>query len=284
MRNGKRSVGRKKLVRKAVPSSRRGIAWPRWTGFRGMTVRNWLEILIVPMVLVGIGLVFEMRQDVRQQQIEEQRAQDAALQSYFDQMSTLLMDHDLRSSDEGSEVRNLARARTLTVLASLDPTRKTALIRFLGDAALIQSTSTESDDVIIALSGADLSDAPLSASGTDLIEARLDGANLSDADLSNTIMNEAFLWRANLRSANLSGAALGGANLYDADLSNADVMEAKLRRADLSGADLSGLILSGADLSNANLSNAEGVTNQQLEREAYSLFEATMSNGQKYED
>src|SRR5215210_5764831 len=102
MRNGKRSVGRKKLVRKAVPSSRRGIAWPRWTGFRGMTVRNWLEILIVPMVLVGIGLVFEMRQDVRQQQIEEQRAQDAALQSYFDQMSTLLMDHDLRSSDEGS--------------------------------------------------------------------------------------------------------------------------------------------------------------------------------------
>ena len=143
-----------------------------------MTVRNWLEILIVSMVLVGIGLVFEMRQDARQQQIEEQRAQDAALQSYFDQMSTLLMDHDLRSSDEGSEVRNLARARTLTVLASLDPTRKTALIRFLGDAALIQSTSTESDDVIIALSGPDLSDAPLSASGTDLIEARLDGANL----------------------------------------------------------------------------------------------------------
>ena len=158
----------------------------------GVTVRNWLEILIVPMVLVGIGLVFEMRQNARQQQIEEQRAQDAALQSYFDQMSTLLMDHDLRSSDEGSEVRNLARARTLTVLASLDPTRKTALIRFLGDAALIQSTSTESDDVIIALSG--------------------------------------------------------------------------------------------ADLSNANLSNAEGVTNQQLEREAYSLFEATMPNGQKYED
>ena len=319
MRNGKRSVGRKKLVRKAVPSSRRGIAWPRWTGFRGMTVRNWLEILIVPMVLVGIGLLFEMRQDDRQQQIEEQRAQDAALQSYFDQMSTLLMDHDLRSSDEGSEVRNLARARTLTVLASLDPTRKTAVIRFLGDAALIQSTSTESDDVIIALSGADLSGVPLSASGTnlsgtELIEARLDGANLSDADLSSTIMNGAYLWEANLRGADLHGAALGGANLYDADLSNANLRNAHLQRArldqaDLSNADLSnadlmdaelsganlrgvslrgvslrGAILSGADLSYANLSNAEGVTNQQLEREAYSLFEAIMPNGQKYED
>jgi hypothetical protein len=27
----------------------------RW-GFRGMTLRNWLELLIVPLVLVGIGL------------------------------------------------------------------------------------------------------------------------------------------------------------------------------------------------------------------------------------
>ena len=193
-------MGQKKLVRKAEPPSNRRIAWPRWTVFRGMTLRDWLQLLIVPLALVGIGFLFTMQQDARQQQIEEQRAQDAALQSYFDQMSTLLMNHDLRSSDEGSEVRNLAR--TLTALARLDPTRKTALIRFLGDAALIQSTSIESDNVILALSGADLSGAPLS----------------------------------------------------------------------------------GADLSYANLSNAEGVTNQQLERETSSLFQATMPNGQKYED
>ena len=37
----------------------------RW-GFRGMTVRNWLELLIVPLVLVGIGLLFEMQQAERQ--------------------------------------------------------------------------------------------------------------------------------------------------------------------------------------------------------------------------
>ncbi len=33
-----------------------------WWGFRGMTVRNWLEHVVVPLVLVGIGLVFDLRQ------------------------------------------------------------------------------------------------------------------------------------------------------------------------------------------------------------------------------
>ena len=37
-------MGRKKLVRKAEPPSKRGIRWPRWTGFRRMTVRDWLPM------------------------------------------------------------------------------------------------------------------------------------------------------------------------------------------------------------------------------------------------
>jgi hypothetical protein len=67
-------VGRKKLVRKAEPPAKRGIAWPRWTGFRGMTVRDWLELLIVPLVLVVISFLFTVQQDQRQQRTENQRA------------------------------------------------------------------------------------------------------------------------------------------------------------------------------------------------------------------
>ena len=58
VRDEERSVGRKKLVRKTEQPSKRGIAWPRWTGFRGMTVRDWLQLLIVPFALVLIGLLF----------------------------------------------------------------------------------------------------------------------------------------------------------------------------------------------------------------------------------
>jgi hypothetical protein len=41
VRDEERSVVRKKLVRKVeeLPSKRR-IAWPRWSGFRGMTLRS----------------------------------------------------------------------------------------------------------------------------------------------------------------------------------------------------------------------------------------------------
>src|SRR5215213_9135640 len=57
-----------------------GGAASSWTGFRGMTVRDWLDLLVVPLALVVIGFVFSLQQDQRQQAIEDQRAQDNALQ------------------------------------------------------------------------------------------------------------------------------------------------------------------------------------------------------------
>ena len=42
-----------------------------------MTVRDWLQLLIVPFALGVIGFVFTMQQDARQQQIEDRRAQQA---------------------------------------------------------------------------------------------------------------------------------------------------------------------------------------------------------------
>src|SRR5215207_6761063 len=110
MRSG--PVGRKKQVRKAEPPSKRGMAWPRWTGFRGMTVRDWLDLLVVPLALVVISFLFTTQQDQRQQRTEtqraeaerelaEQRAQDEALQAYLDQMSQLMLDRKLLEAEPG---------------------------------------------------------------------------------------------------------------------------------------------------------------------------------------
>jgi uncharacterized protein YjbI with pentapeptide repeats len=161
-----------------------------------------------------------MQQDARQQQIEdrraqqaqkienqraeaerelaEQRAQDEALQAYLDQMSSLLLNGELRASEEDSEVRTLARARTLTVLGRLAPSRKADVMQFLLEAELVQGVEGGREP-IISLSGADLS-------GAELFAADLSGATLSDATLS-----EAELSFANLSGANLRGADLGGA-------------------------------------------------------------------------
>jgi Pentapeptide repeats (8 copies) len=57
-----------------------------------------------------------------------------------------------------------------------------------------------------------------------------------------------------------------------------------LSMANLSGADLSRADLSGADLIGADLSGAKGLTNEELEQQGLPLTEATMPNGQKYEE
>jgi uncharacterized protein YjbI with pentapeptide repeats len=283
-------VARKKPGRKKEPTSERGIAWPRWTGFRGKTFWDWLQLLIVPVALVVISFWFAWWQNNSQQALEarqqaqeaESQAQYAALQAYLDQMSQLMFERNLRGSEEGSTLRTLARARTRTVLAQLDGHRKGIVVQFLYEASLL-----DKENPVVSLSGVRLHDADLSYATP--LGADLSGADLSDADLSG-----AYLFNADLRFANMSDTNLSGAYLNDADLSyatplGADLSKADLSKADLSGATLLGAALSGAylvetdlseaDLFDADLSYATGVTEQQLEEQAKNLEGATMPDG-----
>ena len=254
-------MGRKKLVRKSEPPAKRGIPWPRWTGFHGMTLRSWLELLVVPLALVVISFLFTAQQDQRQQRTETQRAeaeqelagqraQDEALQAYLSQMGSLLKEKDLRESKEDSKVRTLARARTLTVLGRLDPSRKTAAMQYLVEAELVQRA--EGRGPIIPLTGANLSGAYLP--NADLVDANLSGAYLPNADLVDANLSGAYLSSANVSAAYLNEANLSAAILFDANLR-------------------------GAVLDDANLSDAKGITNEQLSA-AWSLVGATMRDGQ----
>jgi hypothetical protein len=229
-------------------------------------------------------------------------------------MNGLLLEKDLRESKEDSEVRTLARARTLTVLSRLDPSRKTAVMLFLVEAGLVQRIEEQRSPIInllgAKLNGADLSTTNLN--GAELSHANLnfadlsyadlnEGANLLEADLSNAELRYSELRGAELSNANLSeadlsdaileDADLSGANLSEADLSRAvltkgaDLFEADLSEADLSdsaliGAELSGANLSGANLDGADLDNAKGITNEEVEQQASSLKGATMPGGQ----
>jgi uncharacterized protein YjbI with pentapeptide repeats len=273
-----------------------------WTGFRGKTLWDLLQLLIVPLALAVFGLWFAAQQDARQQQLEGQRAQNAALQAYLDQMLQLMLNGNLRSSQAHSEVRALARARTLTALGFLDSERNSAILQFLREAQLISGT-----DPVVRLShsnlhGAELRGANLSGihlSGSYLKRANLSYANLTSAEVSGAKMSNADLsWAslsgANLNDAHLYNADLSYANLVDANLSNADLNDANLSNADLSYANLSEAFLWGADLTRANLTKADlreadlrgvkGITGEKLEQQASSLRGATMPNGQKYEE
>ena len=284
--------------------------------FGGKAIWDWLQLLIVPLALAVLGLWFTVQQDARQQKIEDrraqvereiqdQRAEHATLQAYLDQMGTLLLDRVLRTSDENSDVRRLARARTLVVLDALGSARQERVLRFLSETDLIQPTPPN-EQPVMTLKYASLKNVELPhrilLKGADLQQADLSGANLTDIDFRGTYLagahlEEANLERAELQDADLSGAFLGGADLSGADLSGADLSNAEglweegtdlwKRGAGLNNADLSNANLSGADMSNASLSGANlkgaDVTEEQLAK-CESLEGATMPNGQKYED
>jgi hypothetical protein len=275
--------------------------WAR-TGFGDKTLWDLLQLLIVPLALAVIGLWFTVQQDARQSKIEEQRAQDAALQAYLGQMSTLMLEKELRNSEEESEVRTLARARTLTVLSRLDPVRRKTVLRFLYEADLIFKPSS-----VVSLDGANLQGVNLryvDLSGHSFAGGTLRGAYVciihkqagtnkppdtigcaGDTGARNRLVGyDTSIRGSDLSGTNLRNADLTGAFLVEADLTNASLAQANLRNAALIGAELYKADLSGADLTGASLTDATGLKTSALERQAKSLEGATMPNGQKYED
>jgi len=229
---------------------------------RGKTLWDWLPIVgafLIPVVIVlGTWAItwqqgkLEQRRVLQERYLAGERARDEALQSYLSEMGSLLLEEDLRDSERGSEVRTVARARTLTVLEMLDPERKSEAMQFLDEANLLHTTPSKPKVPLISL----------------------EGANLIGTDLQN----------ANFTGAKLEGADLRGTDLRRADLTDGWLIYADLSGADLENADLSGVHLFVVDFREANLRGAIGITNEELEQQAESLEGATMPNGQKYED
>lgn len=237
-----------------------------WATITRPELQNWLELLTVSMVLMAGVVLFNWalrkneqraRQELKiaewyaqhERELELERFRETAFQTYLDRMTDLLLEKGLRQSKPSAEVRDIARARTLTVLRGLDGPHKGILVRFLYEADLIKSRA------IIDLSGADLSGAHLKKAN--LNDACLGQADLSGADLGAATLNKANLHRAILIVADLSGADLYRANLSQANLTEALLVVAKLNETDLSYADLHGANLEGADLIRTNLRDVD---------------------------
>jgi uncharacterized protein YjbI with pentapeptide repeats len=185
-----------------------------WTGFNGKdksdkTLYDWLQLLIIPFALAIIAIFFNRAERKNERKISSDNQQEAALQAYLDKMSELLLKENLRKSETDSEVRNMARARTLTVLPGLDAARKGSIVEFLYETNLISN-------------------------------------ELSIIDLHNANLNYINLWASSLPNIDLSGAYLMSSLIGHSNMSNAKLTEVRLTEANLDGINLSGANLSGA--------------------------------------
>lgn len=244
------------------------------TGLEDKTLWDWMELLIVPFVLATGALWFNYSQkkvELRiakeeresEQNIAKERQRQESLEFYFDRMTDLLLNHGLRTKgeEEGAEERSIARARTLSVLRSLDSVGRGNVVRFLYEAGLIALTGETGEGLpIVSLRGANLEGSYLcdaDLSGADLSETRMFDAilthsNFSNANFSKTLLTRAELAFTDLSGANLSRAILIGAYLGGAKLQNANLENAKLPGAELGGVDFTGANLRGADFFEAD--------------------------------
>lgn len=235
-----------------------------WTGFpENGKLWDWLQLLSAPVFVSALPLIFKEHQDaannkaaaqqskanggISEEQVqsdlkaEEYRRQGVVLEAYQDHILQFLLDRNLRGSQPGSDVREVARARTLAVLRRVGKNRKGDVVQFLYEAGLIYKGQP-----IVDLREADLSEA-------DLSNTNLNGSELSGVDLSGARLNGTTLSNARLSSTDLSGADLSGANLSGVDFSNAN----------LTGANLNGAIYTQEQLSGARPYNQRGMPSRQ---------------------
>src|SRR5262245_4663768 len=141
------------------PRKRWAIHWPEWTGFGkrrlekspdfevqpSQTLWDWLQLLIVPAILVRIAYASNAAQASREDRREDRHiledrglaraaTQDAALLAYFAHEGDLILKRRLLASSPAAE---LARTMTLATVHRLDGRRKAEIIRFLFESHLL---------------------------------------------------------------------------------------------------------------------------------------------------
>jgi hypothetical protein len=116
-----------------------------------ITLWDWMKLLIVPLVIAGIGIWFNSQQRAGETQSAERRAEDDALEAYLNDMTTLMVDKELRKAQLGDDLSTAARARTLTVLNRLfRSVHNREVLRFLYESKLIGTTE---DPPVVNLRG-----------------------------------------------------------------------------------------------------------------------------------
>jgi uncharacterized protein YjbI with pentapeptide repeats len=268
----------------------------------GKTVWDWLDLLGVPLSLAILGYILQRQQQKRSEALaREQRERDQILakeqreiaadeekeeilQTYFDRLSTVLIDKNIlaiaqkiyisesENKAEKAEIRSqesnhttdeeelfyaaidVIRARTLSILRRFkdDRERKSSVVRFLIAAEVISKGKLSLHKA--SLSRVDLSYAPLISAN--FSEADLRHADLRSAILINADLRSAILINANLSDANLSDANLLTAKLEDTILISTRFLKANLSMAHLTNANLTISNLSNADLTMTHLRNA----------------------------
>ncbi|MCA9919612.1 MAG: pentapeptide repeat-containing protein [Anaerolineales bacterium] len=273
------------FISMALFSKQKGYVWPEWTGFgdytdqngefyRGKTLYDWLELLIIPTAL-GIIVWFLNKQDNANDRIlTKDNQRQAILDDYLNTMATYVLENQLCLSEKGSEIRNIARVRTISVLRELDGERKGQVLNFLSGANLIKKP-----DPVINLHGADFSHTKFD----DTFEYGPYNETGIGIDLSNSQLQSCNFYKASLTGANFDNSELAHSNFSEsclrfASFENTSFYQTYFFKSDLSETRFNNVWSKNANFGKANLRGADMGDFYFLYRE-WQFQDATMPDG-----
>jgi uncharacterized protein YjbI with pentapeptide repeats len=279
-----------------------GWGWTGLTGYspptpqyqRGKTLWDWLQLLVIPLMLAIGGFWLNQIQKDREQRAINERAErekreteqrakteqeiaekrdktereiaadnqrEAAFQAYLDKMSELLLNEHLgcELTLKGELTPKEEEVRKIARVRTLTVLRRLDGIRKASVLQFLQESGLiHKNERIIDLSGADLSRANFYRGFNPDKSGEFIGG---DADLTAVIarsyLNKTDLSNADLSGTNLSEANLSFSNFGGANFRSADLSNANLHKSNLNHADLSYAILFRADLSHTDLNHAD---------------------------
>ena len=249
---------------------------PAWTGFgdyhpsppgvqplqvslppaeRAKTLWDWMELLLIPGALAGVALLINRSMKKREQESAEDHIREQSLQEYYKEISMLLLERGLYPAKKNDDVRFVAMAYTNNVFRRLDGQRKGVVLSFLRSLDLITCSITsdwelkQSDEKprpLIVITQTDLSNLVLprglwrGARMTKIyvIDTEFSGADLSDVDLSESVITDSWFQDVDLSKSNLSGCDLRRSVFLDVNLEGTNFKNANLRGAIVLAEDL----------------------------------------------
>lgn len=228
----------------------------KWSGFQKKTLWDWLQLLIIPLML-ALG-AFYLNSASESSRVQEQIKQEI-LTDYFSKMQGLIVETKKSKQTPGykesnseerllTEFRPTAQALTLSVLEQLDGKRKGKVIIYLAESQLITVDNNKPySQPEINLYGANLKGMVLNdVNQVETVNKRRLGVAITGADITDsTIKNVRLFVGSQLRESKFIQA-----NLTDVYFTDADMQGVQFIKSQMTGVDFSNTILSNTRFDN----------------------------------
>lgn len=237
---------------------------PDWTGFgpynekelgpKSKTLWDWLDLLIIPIVLTIIAWLFKEFEKVKSDEKEKSAQQSATCDNFIKIITELNLKHALATDKPKQGADKIARSRVNFVLNILDGDRKGLVLQFLYESELINKTPK------ILLNGANFKDSILD--GIVLENSEIKGAYFHKASITSSNLNNSSFIGSDFSGADISNSEVGNTDLSYCNLSNGKIQNMDLTSVNFEGANLNGTDLEGSTIKKEQLNlilNKQGI-------------------------